>query len=44
MYVIVETPTGEVLQRVEDGAFIPFDVNNRDYQAYLEWKNEQPDA
>ena len=26
--------------RVEDGAFIPFDEANTDYQAYLKWLEE----
>ena len=26
-----------VIQRKLDGAFIPFDLGNRDYQEYLEW-------
>jgi hypothetical protein len=25
------------IERVEDGACIPFDVRNSDYQQYLEW-------
>jgi hypothetical protein len=25
------------IQRIEDGAFIPFDPANTDYQAYLKW-------
>ena len=26
-----------VVQRLEDNAFIPFDPDNTDYQAYLRW-------
>jgi hypothetical protein len=26
-----------VVQRLEDNAFIPFDPANTDYQAYLKW-------
>ena len=26
--------------RLSDNAFIPFDPNNTDYQAYLKWLNE----
>jgi len=25
------------ISRIEDGAFIPFDPANTDYQAYLKW-------
>jgi hypothetical protein len=28
------------IQRVLDGAFIPFDLDNTDYQAYLKWVSE----
>jgi hypothetical protein len=30
----------DVIQRVEDGACIPFDPANTDYQAYLKWVSE----
>jgi hypothetical protein len=26
-----------VVQRLSDGAWIPFDKENKDYQKYLEW-------
>jgi hypothetical protein len=26
-----------VVQRLEDGLYIPFDPDNTDYQAYLKW-------
>ena len=29
-----------VVQRLSDGAFIPFDPANRDYQEYLKWVEE----
>jgi hypothetical protein len=29
-----------IIQRDEDGAFIPNDPNNIDYQAYLKWLEE----
>jgi hypothetical protein len=40
MYKLVKNATtGEVhlVQRPADNAFIPFDPNNTDYQAYLQW-------
>ena len=34
-------PTGmDTVLRVADGAIIPFDDENRDYQAYLEWLSQ----
>ena len=29
-----------IIRRVEDGANIPFDPDNTDYQAYLKWVEE----
>jgi hypothetical protein len=29
-----------LIQRDEDGAFVPFDSANTDYQAYLAWLDE----
>ena len=29
-----------VIQRISDGAFIPFALDNTDYQAYLKWVSE----
>jgi len=41
MYKKLKTPSGtednNTIQRVEDGACIPFDSANTDYQAYLKW-------
>ena len=42
-YKIVRTADGEVLdmvQRLNDTAFIPFDSANTDYQQYLLWLEE----
>ena len=35
----------QTVQRIADGAFIPFDPANRDYQEYLQWieAGNQPD-
>jgi hypothetical protein len=30
----------ETVKRISDGAFIPFDPANTDYQAYLKWVSE----
>jgi len=42
MYKQVKTPNGEINQqmtkRLSDSAFIPFDPDNTDYQAFLLWK------
>ena len=44
MYQKITNPlTGleaECVKRIEDGAFIPFDPANSDYQAYLKWLEE----
>jgi len=33
-------PSERVIQRKADGAFIPFDPGNRDYQEYKRWLDE----
>jgi hypothetical protein len=39
-----QTPSGlidtNIVQRLSDGAFIPFDPDNTDYQTYLKWVAE----
>lgn len=40
MYKLILDPTTnniDVVKRISDNAFIPFDEANRDYQEYLEW-------
>jgi hypothetical protein len=37
MYKLIEKNT---VKRLSDGAFIPFDTDNTDYQAYLKWLEE----
>jgi len=32
--------SNSVIRRIEDGACIPFDPDNTDYQAYLKWVSE----
>jgi len=31
------TDSSNIVQRLSDSAFIPFDPSNRDYQAFLRW-------
>jgi hypothetical protein len=42
MYKLLFNPYGEskTVQRLTDNAFIPFDPDNTDYQAYLKWVAE----
>jgi hypothetical protein len=43
MYKLIKNiMTGEVniVQRLSDGMYIPFDPANTDYQAYLKWLEE----
>tara|TARA_R100000781_G_scaffold114444_1_gene85265 strand:+ start:1033 stop:1209 length:177 start_codon:yes stop_codon:yes gene_type:complete len=35
-----ETSEGDSIKRIADGAFIPKDPANTDYQEYLEWVEE----
>jgi len=37
MYELLNTQSGEVIRRISDGASIPPDPANTDYQRYLEW-------
>lgn len=44
MYKYFKLPNGiictDAIQRQQDGACIPFDPANTDYQAYLKWLEE----
>lgn len=41
MYRLIKPAMGgELVQRLSDNAFIPFDPANTDYQAYLKWVAE----
>lgn len=35
-----QTKLNNGIIRISDNAFIPFDPDNRDYQAYLKWLDE----
>jgi hypothetical protein len=37
---INEVAPSQSIKRLSDSAFIPFDPDNTDYQAYLEWLAE----
>jgi len=43
MYQLIpDTPMGAAtcIKRIADNAFIPFDLQNSDYAAYLKWVSE----
>jgi len=41
MYKLFNQPMGsQLVQRLSDNAFIPFDPDNTDYQTYLKWLEE----
>ena len=42
MYKLIKSPSGVIQNLVQrqDGAIIPFDPDNTDYQAYLAWLAE----
>ncbi len=43
MYKLIKNLNSEMLNtvvRLSDNAFIPFDLDNTDYQAYLKWLEE----
>ena len=44
MYKLNKNSRGEEngVIRLSDNAFIPFDPDNTDYQAYLKWLEEDP--
>ena len=37
MYQLQQKPFDNMVKRIEDNAYIPFDPANTDYQAYLKW-------
>jgi len=40
MYKLLKESNSNQVRRVSDGAVIPFDPDNTDYQRYLEWLAE----
>ncbi len=42
-YKIITMQNMDLIQRIEDGAWIPKDIDNGDYRAYLLWlESQQP--
>ena len=44
MYKLIKdkiTQETNIVQRLSDNAFIPFDPDNTDYQAYLKWVEDR---
>jgi hypothetical protein len=37
---VIKQTTANCVKRLSDGAIIPYDLNNTDYQAYLKWLDE----
>lgn len=33
-------PDDNHIKKIDGNVFIPFDINNREYQEYLEWVNQ----